>query len=98
MRFWSQVAEPSNTSGCKLARAAYIAAVHPAGPDPMITTFSAITLLRVQDAHYQGQSGHTLVASCNVVPSCNCSVPSYARSSPVSPLSQKRMSILQFSD
>lgn len=31
---------PSNTSGFKFARAAYIAAVNPAGPDPIITTFS----------------------------------------------------------
>src|SRR4051794_41036736 len=28
--------EPSNTSGCRLARAAYVAAVYPAGPDPMM--------------------------------------------------------------
>src|SRR5829696_6607176 len=28
--------EPSNTRGCRLARAAYVAAVYPAGPDPMM--------------------------------------------------------------
>src|SRR3712207_28545 len=28
--------EPSKTSGCRFARAAYVAAVYPAGPDPMM--------------------------------------------------------------
>src|SRR5712671_4359402 len=31
---------PVNTSGFKLARALYKAAVHPAQPEPMMTTFS----------------------------------------------------------
>ena len=37
---------PSMTSGCRLARAVYSAAVRPAGPDPMITT-SCRSLLMV---------------------------------------------------
>ena len=31
---------PANTSGERFARAAYNAAVHPAGPEPMMITFS----------------------------------------------------------
>jgi hypothetical protein len=40
MRFFSEIA-PSKTSGCSWARAAYVAADHPAGPLPMMTTVSA---------------------------------------------------------
>ena len=32
------VTAPSKTSGSRLARAAYTAAVHPAGPEPMMMT------------------------------------------------------------
>src|SRR5687767_7318496 len=35
-----RVGSPSKTTGCRFARAAYTAAVHPAGPEPMITMFS----------------------------------------------------------
>ena len=37
--------KPSKTKGFKLARAAYIAAVKPAGPDPIIITLCIILLL-----------------------------------------------------
>src|SRR5262245_21135987 len=35
---------PSTRSGVRLARAVYSAAVKPAGPDPMMTTFRSATL------------------------------------------------------
>jgi hypothetical protein len=34
--------KPSNNRGSRFARAAYRAAVSPAGPDPIITTFSTM--------------------------------------------------------
>src|SRR4051794_32196069 len=41
------VTEPSKTSGCSAARAAYTAAVYPAGPDPTMMTLRTSVLASV---------------------------------------------------
>ena len=56
---WPPAAMPSITTGARFARAAYVAAVRPAGPDPTITT------LRMCSVTWLGSSGSSSLGALN---------------------------------